>query len=83
MKRAQKQPADWVTCPKCNQPYTFMSCRITLPDKSSICLHCAVQEQRDKVKGVAGRSDSPQVITEKAGATPVATQPSLFNKFHR
>lgn len=40
-RKNMKQPLSWTQCPKCHVDYNFMNCRITLADKSDLCLKCA------------------------------------------
>lgn len=49
--KGEKQPIDHVYCSKCGLPYGFIKCRITLKNPHrNICLKCAVEEERAKVK---------------------------------
>jgi RNase P subunit RPR2 len=46
-RNAKNIPRDWVYCSKCDVPYGFIKCRVTVSDKTgvrNICLHCRVLE---------------------------------------
>lgn len=49
-RNGEKQPEDHIRCPKCQSFYGFVKCRITLSDRRNLCLSCAVQEEKDRVK---------------------------------
>lgn len=49
-RHADKIPEEWVSCPKCFRPYSFIRCRVSLrnPNRER-CLECAVQEEKDSI----------------------------------
>lgn len=54
-KKGEKIPEDHIYCSKCTRPYGFIRCRITTANpKRNICLGCAVEEERDKLKKQGG-----------------------------
>jgi hypothetical protein len=40
------EPKDHKVCPVCNLPYAFVRCRVTMADRTNMCLLCAVELEK-------------------------------------
>ncbi len=49
-KKWEKQPEDHIRCPKCDNVYGFVRCRVTNADGSNNCLTCGANEERLRMK---------------------------------